>query len=863
MVKEASHSLFNATRQRLYIRGAKILIPITWSLNANYTNRTRERYEKADIIIANTSQSMGDAPYTRQYGGCGKPGRYIHLTPNFLRQANLTSFYGPYGKVFVHEWAHLRWGVFEEHNNDQPFYFSGKGQVEATRCSAALTGTYRVRHTHIPCKTRPCSIDPVTGLFAAGCTFLPEETSSSAAASIMYSPGLPSVSGFCDETNHNTEAPTMQNRLCDGHSTWDIIKDHNDVVSSEPRDVYNMPEPTISVLRYRERVITLLIDVSKSMSTNNRLGRVRQAADVFLTESIARGTYIGIVEISMYAFPQFQLRQITNDSVRERLKSDLPDLPAQYSADFCTGILKAFEVNRKSGSSHGTEIIFLADGQDIALYRCFPAIKESGAIIHTIALSDDATKYLEEIADMTGGLKYFVMDQVGSSDLIDVFIKIANENGGNSSRTSQIESATFNVNPEECVSGTVYIDSTVGAETFFTVTWQDSNISITLKAPNGMIYSTANFIPATKSKLSRLRIAGAAVRGAWAYTFCNNHTQAQVLGLVVTSKSIDVNEPPIIVDVHMNSDTNNPPDPMIVYASVSRGLLPVKGAKVTALITSEKGNRTELELLDNGAGADIVKDDGVYSRYFFRFSVNGRYSLNVRVTCGERECRPVRPKNRVLYLPGFVDNGTVMMTPTPPAEDDILPVPGPIQRIAAGESFRVSNVGDTKTDEYPPGKITDLQAKRIEDGIVLSWTAPGDDLDQGNAASYKLRVSTAITELRESAGSLPVVIITNPKPSGSRENFTYTPGQDIAVYYFAVTALDKDGKEPISYYTTAIKHSKTLLGDIAWKASEGLSLLISDALFPYTICTSHLKNINSSARFLQGCQDKRGPYPKL
>lgn len=36
------------------------------------------------------------------------------------------------GRVFVHEWAHLRWGVFNEYNNDQKFYLSN-GKNKAVR----------------------------------------------------------------------------------------------------------------------------------------------------------------------------------------------------------------------------------------------------------------------------------------------------------------------------------------------------------------------------------------------------------------------------------------------------------------------------------------------------------------------------------------------------------------------------------------------------------------------------------------------------------------------------------------------------------------------------------------------------------
>lgn len=35
--------------------------------------------------------------------------------------------------MFVHEWAHLRWGVFDEYNSEKPFYVNGKNQIKTTR----------------------------------------------------------------------------------------------------------------------------------------------------------------------------------------------------------------------------------------------------------------------------------------------------------------------------------------------------------------------------------------------------------------------------------------------------------------------------------------------------------------------------------------------------------------------------------------------------------------------------------------------------------------------------------------------------------------------------------------------------------
>lgn len=41
--------------------------------------------------------------------------------------------YLPTGRLFVHEWAHLRWGVFDEYNREKPFYINGQNQVKVTR----------------------------------------------------------------------------------------------------------------------------------------------------------------------------------------------------------------------------------------------------------------------------------------------------------------------------------------------------------------------------------------------------------------------------------------------------------------------------------------------------------------------------------------------------------------------------------------------------------------------------------------------------------------------------------------------------------------------------------------------------------
>ncbi|KAM3915688.1 LOW QUALITY PROTEIN: calcium-activated chloride channel regulator 1-like [Leptodactylus fuscus] len=798
MLNEATHYLYNATQNRLFIRSAKILLPMTWT-KGNYSKRKTETYDKADVIVANPYLKYGEDPYTLQYGSCGEPARYIHFTPNFLLDDNLLSVYGPRGRVFVHEWAHLRWGVYDEYNLEKPYYVSMDLKVEATRCSLDILGI-NVKRTDqcqgSSCKVRPCSFDYNTGLYEEGCMFLPENNPY-VKQSIMYLQALPYVSEFCNSSNHNIEAPTLQNRMCNSHSTWDIIRNSTDINSTEPMENSSIPLPSISVIQFKDKVVTLVLDVSGSMA-GDRITRLYQAAEIFVIQILEAGSYVGIVTFESSATIKTQLLQIKSDVDRAKLKSFLPRT-ASGGTNICVGILAGIEVNRRlDNSSHGTDIILLSDGEDnYDPTRCFPNIYESGVVISFINLGPNWVRSLKNVIDKTGGSQYSASENFAANGLIDAFNGISFGNGDISQQSIQLESTASILNASGCLNGSVFIDRTVGNNTFFVVTWQTTAPTINLKDPKGKIYTQANFTSDTTSKSSRLAIPGTAEIGQ-DYSLCNTLASRQALGVIVSSKAADGNLPPITVDTHMNTVTNAYPNPMIVYAAVSQGLLPVKGAKVTAIIEPASGTPETLELLDNGAGADIMKNDGVYSRYFTAFRINGRYNLKVRVQGVRGKSRLAVRSSRALYLPGYVDNGVVMLnSPRPEVNDDDLNL-GEFSRIASGGAFDVSNIpSNIPQDLYRPDKITDLYGTIKNGSIVLSWTATGDDLDQGTATSYDLRMSTSPKDLRDNFyGSSSVNMSRHtPLPAGSTETFTFQPENIViangTILYFALVAIDK------------------------------------------------------------------------
>lgn len=98
----------------------------------------------------------------------------------------------------------------------------------------------------------------------------------------------------------------------------------------------------------------------------------------------------------------------------------------------------------------------------------------------------------------------------------------------------------------------------------------------------------------------------------------------------------------------------------------------------------------------------------------------------------------------------------------------------------------------TNNEQTPPSAVTNLQITQANGtNVTLSWTAPGDDGDQGRATTYDIRYST--TQLTNGNWNLAVQISGEPAPqvAGSQEEFTVTGLQPEVTYYFAIKTADE------------------------------------------------------------------------
>ncbi|XP_067220899.1 calcium-activated chloride channel regulator 1-like [Chanodichthys erythropterus] len=786
MVTKGSIHLHQALDKKVYFKEATILVPPHWN-STEFTKARTESYEKANIRIDNAHPAYGDEPYTLQYGECGDEGQFIHFTPNFLRDDTHIKTYGSRGKVLVHEWAHLRWGVYDEYSETNPFYHSN-GRIKATSCSKNIEGQFYEE------SLRPCQTDPQTLLPTKECKFFPNKYQNTV-SSIMFLPSLDSVSNFsfCRDKEHNYEAPNLQNKKC-GKATRTVIFEDSvdkDALRSLKPLLSSPPTLTFKVVQRMHRVVCLVLDVSGSM-TGSRILRQQQAATHFLQTIIEDKASVGIVTFSSNAKTLSPLTTIDSESTREKLIKLLPK-EAGGGTYVCKGLNLGLQVLKNdSGNVIGDEIIFLTDGEATDdINSCVPAAIESGAIINTIALGDKADKALREMADKTGGKFITASDDILSNQLLHGFSSLTIQTGDQTKDPVQIDSVGKKTS--DWFNGTILVDQTIGTKTSFTITYEKSLADISIQSPSGSTYKQVQMLHYEAAKTVTLKVPGTAQPGDWKYSI--QTTISQSLTVTATSQAARADVPPIVVKAHMNQQFSDGTKPLIVFAQVSQNYMSVIKTEVWATLESESGSAEELRLLDNGAGADVYKDDGIYSRYFTQVK-KGRSSLKVRVKNLDGQAKITFPKRGgAPYVPGYVVNGVVELNPPkPPVSEESLEV-GRFTRTATGESFEVAFTGSTPPN-FPPNKITYLSAEIQEDSVLLSWTAPGEDLDQGTAKSYEIRWSYDLQMLRENFSNAHVINTStvSPQEAGSVEQHSFNLSftiQNGTTLFFAVQSEDK------------------------------------------------------------------------
>ncbi|CAK8682029.1 unnamed protein product [Clavelina lepadiformis] len=841
----ASKALYTATKQKAYFDQITILVPKFWN-EGTYQTAGRETYDAADVLVAYPNPVYQDQPYTLQYGGCGEPGTYIHLTPSYLVNDSFVDIFGPKGKAMAHEWGHYRWGVFDEtptYGYD-PFYYNSLGQIEATRCPVNLNGEFKVID-YSTGTVRNCQRNVQDGLPEDGCLFLPyEEQQSNLSTSIMSNQYIKQVELFChnDENDpyniHNKEAPNEQNRLCNLRSTWEVILNSSDFAEANlPNDPALDTTPTFRVVKplFAQRYV-LVLDTSSSMA-GTRLDQMRQAVSIFIDLFVATGDRVALVQFATTAAKLTSLYTITNQDDRDYL---LGKIPAAASGRTCIGggIQIALQILQENGQDPaGGNIVVFSDGEENEnpfVKDVADQVLQGGAVVNAIFFNTNANNDLETLVVDSRGIWFYGSD-VNINNILGAFETLASSNDGDVySEIFQVHSSIFDVDKYGTYIGYVDIDSTIGNSTVFAFAWDqyDIQVEVVLEHPSGCTYST-NYVITPYScpdhplynvdltyNVVSFPLPGTAETGRWRYYVSTAADRSQTVVASVTSQASDLSKQPIVVRSGLDKTDVGTGEAIVVYAQVSQGFAPVLDANVLALIQQPDGTVQEIELYDAGGAPDVRLDDGVYSRYFTGYSSPGSYGVQVTVSkLGNGTNATHAAGSRAPVNFGTINpDGSVNINPAVinyVSSADVSPSveTGNFSRVVTNKGFQYTGDPiDGTYDYYPPSKITDLIAEQIDvydpdSGISLSFTAPGDDYDQGSALRYEIRyVINNVTQLVDSFETCTFVEngnviegnLTQPKAAGSKETFLIS--NDVAMSSgqitlgFALLAIDDHGQ---------------------------------------------------------------------
>ncbi|XP_063886364.1 LOW QUALITY PROTEIN: calcium-activated chloride channel regulator 1-like [Scylla paramamosain] len=822
-VKETSQALFKATDNKLYFKKVKILVPSTWKGVAVDQPANNEAFEDSEMRVELRNPVYGDQVYTVQPGGCGDPGRYIHITPNYLTSPLAPDVWGPRGKVLAQAWARLRWGVFDEvgYPEDErfPLFFrtwddSQNMVVKPNYCAdKEIKGTYVDINTGGSCKY-------VGDLPDKNCRFKPDDAQL-ATSSLMSFADINNIEEFCKDHkvggHHDIYAPNRHNLMCNDRSVWDVMSDHADFYNVTKLPANHDVTPEVLVVQETAAKFALVLDKSGSMG-GQKITMLVNTAKRWLLHDVADGSFVTIIDFSTSASVQKKLTEVssaTRQSLADAVTADL-------IGSTCIGCGLNVALQELKGQNNKV-ILLITDGEENQkpfIDDVMGDVVESGSRVVTISYGLYAEATLEELAQNTGGKAYIVPDDDDGSFLNDAFQGSLTYQPGQSIINTNIKIYEWDGTTQggSTMSDTFSVDATVGRNLEFRL---DTNYYVTgdpfLTSPSGKTYTNVEFT--SEINLWIIKLDTEAEVGEWTWTkpLSGRSTNMKV---TVTAQARDPVTLPIITESWMNTGTDfvdASQQQVIVYARVTQGDNPVVGANVRAYVTtpSTTAEAVELDLLDNGQNADVQAGDGIYSRYFTQFVSEGRYAVKAQVwddgssfiNNGFITSRRRRFIDMLLAssrFPGLRDelvaNEYCCGSVVPFNPETAVPT-GNFTRTAAAGSFNVVKMPPTGGDSFPPSQVRDL-AIMVNDSshITLTWTAPGDDFDSGMVLGYEIWMSDNISALNDNVNENTAICILDLPHSTNTPEVLKEPGEEIVLPVKLETSL-----EPNTLYFVSLR----------------------------------------------------------
>ena len=510
-----------------------------------------------------------------------------------------------------------------------------------------------------------CDTDPSSGLPDSRCYFFPD-ADNQVASSYMALPFLDSVTDFCDNISelniHHDEIPTKHNLYCEGQSTWSVISETADFANGDnPPVAGRETTPKFKIVQAKNPKYVVLMDISMSMETGPdpihkpeltgaRSENLKNAVKRWVTYEVEEGTEVALVvfsDVNPTFDPVIYHMEEVNESSRSRMVEAVDQITFNGVTCIGCGIERALNWNGALQGASGGVIILITDGEQHCEVseddpRCLTIgdmtqeVVDRQTRVVTIAFGLTADPDLETLALKSGGKSYYIDDYSGPGTINDAFTGSLTYQPGDvlgNSNTVVFQKDHSNIIGGNSLTGFFDIDVSIGREVSFQLEVKAQRdecttpITIKLLRPNDAHtpeLDDEEFTCASSNlRTFRHQVANLAEEGRWVYKI-TPHEDLQYLTVKVESKSRDASTDPVMTRCWISTggqqiDTTTNVK-LAVVAEVSQGSKPVVGARVLATVERPPDSAgaaqppIELELMDNGGGADKIKNDGSYAR---------------------------------------------------------------------------------------------------------------------------------------------------------------------------------------------------------------------------------------------------------
>ncbi|KAG1668358.1 Calcium-activated chloride channel regulator 1 [Nymphon striatum] len=743
-----SKKLFEATDGKFYFKSVNVIFPPSWdsdiisSVGPEYKFSTKSctHFRNTDIRIDKANPLFSDEPYTLQSKGCGNFGHYIHLTLDYI--LNSQKDLEMKAKDIVHQWAHLRFGVFDEigYVGDELYptlYVNSSSDFVPTGCSNVSVSGDIVNDTE----------SGLTAEKTSSANFIPSEKGNEdVQSSLMYLINLPNVTKFCGDKKHAhiLEAPTKHNFLCGYKSIWDIIKLSNDFQKIS-KNVQDVPPVRINVIR----------SVSK--------------AKMFLhDEGIEDDDYQLIVYSKFATIPSQKFTSLT--ASKDKIET---------GCVICA-VEKAITVSKSHKLSN---FILITDGNVTIsdMTRISQLLKNSTLKLYVI-LSPSKTSLLSKwltiseqvyIVNENSSLQAAAQIQIRLMAIFNTLNPQQNDQlygyqmlgEAHKTKSKQLYKGNFTIN---CDSGYIHL--------FYHTNTKKTDLQIQI---GGQTYKTSDTHFMKTFSYSDFSV----VRGYNEYSTKQNDVLVNYF----------IKFPDLSIDSWTNADDKmSQNEPVAAYVKITSNYRPVIGAEIEATLVEcdNQGCKDAMSIFlkDNGnSEPDITANDGIYSGYFIKqMEAQSMFSIKIRVYQSNLNQTSIAV-NRTWTDPNCCGSSIPVNKHKPVSLTNIEMI---------SKLYAVNNaIDETK---FPPSRILDLKVMPDpfhSDCFSLQWTSPGDQYGSGKVKAYQLAMSKNKTEIITDKNVWKPVDSISPLREGEVQNVSVPKpnGEDgLVTYYIAIRSSSKN-----------------------------------------------------------------------